>query len=247
MRRFTATVLSLTAFCFVAENVLGQVTAGRQVLGCFGKSVPPASGIAVSSTAGEAAVGTAVGTNYVVTSGFHQPSSAGGLFFDVITGPSSCPTSTDGTAAVIGIRGCTPPYTVTWSNGVTGNQNERLAPGFHTVTVTASDCARTSEFEITADPEGTCVLRFFNAFSPNGDGRNDRWEIENIDLPEFSENRVEIFNRWGTTVWSGTNYNNRDVVWAGETSGGNALPDGTYFFVAVVGGTTHKGYVELTK
>lgn len=216
-------------------------------MGCFGRSVPPASGIAVSSTAGEAFSGTSFGALYTVTAGFHQPASAGGLFFEITTASSSCPTSTDGTAALTGIRGCTPPYEVTWSNGVTGIQNDRLAPGFHTVTVSTADCERTAEFEIVADPEGNCILRFFNAFSPNGDGRNDRWEIENIGLPEFSDNRVEIFNRWGAVVWSGRNYNNRDVVWAGETAGGNPLPDGTYFYIAEVAGVTHKGYVELTK
>lgn len=250
MRQKAFTVLALSVFMLCSGLCFGQPGLSRQVIGCFGASIDLNQTKSFAYTGGEAVIGTATSESYVLTQGFHQPRSAAApaLFFNLTTGPTSCPTSSDGTASVTGITGCTPPYEVTWSNGVSGLKNERLTSGFHTVTVTSADgCERTLEFETAADPEGNCLLRFFNAFSPNGDGKNDVWEIENITLSEFRSNRVEIFNRWGQTVWKGSNYNNRDVVWAGETLNGNALPDGTYFFIAEVAGVSHKGYIELTK
>lgn len=68
-------------------------------------------------------------------------------------------------------------------------------------------------------------LKIPNAFSPNGDGINDTWVIENVNnYPHLS---VEIYNRWGQmihsqkgkfTPWNGT-YNNKPV------------PIGTYYYL----------------
>jgi gliding motility-associated-like protein len=91
------------------------------------------------------------------------------------------------------------------------------------------------------------MLRFFNAFTPNGDGKSDAWTIENITLPEFSANKVEIFNRWGQSIYTADNYNNADVVWKGESPAGQNLPAGTYFYVVNVAGMVHKGYIELIR
>ena len=38
-----------------------------------------------------------------------------------------------------------------------------------------------------------------NAFSPNNDGKNDRWEI--LEINRFNEARIKIFNRWGVLVY----------------------------------------------
>ena len=38
-----------------------------------------------------------------------------------------------------------------------------------------------------------------NAFSPNNDGKNDRWEI--LEINRFNEARIKILNRWGVLVY----------------------------------------------
>ncbi len=217
------------------------------MIGSYGGSAPAGGSIGISFTAGEAVVNTLNAAPYALTQGFHQPKSGDPLRFDLELGFASCPSSSDGVASVVNIRGCAPPYLVSWSNGISGTENDRLTPGPHSVTVTAGPCMLTQEFEMEFDPEGNCILRFFNAFSPNGDGVNDRWEIENIDLSEFHDNEVEIFNRWGQSVWKGRNYDNESVVWDGSGPSGKVLPQGTYFYLANVAGRVHKGYIELTK
>lgn len=239
--------LLFTCFCLVAIQVSAQVTISRQVLGSMGHTVSLPGGIELSATVGEPVVHTAVSGQYALSQGFHQPGIIGNIEFDVVTFNASCPTSTDGFAELENLSGCRPPYTITWSMGEEGTAANRLSPGSYAVTVQAGLCSLTKEFTISAGPESECQLRFFKAFSPNGDGKNDRWTIENINRPEFADSEVEIFNRWGQTVWSGEGYNNEDRSWSGKGKNGNELPDGTYFFVAKISGVTYKGYIELTR
>ncbi len=71
-----------------------------------------------------------------------------------------------------------------------------------------------------------------NAFSPDGDGVNDTWEIEGLNGPVGY--RLSVFNRWETKVYETTQYNND---WTGTSnvqsfiSSGNNLPEGTYFYL----------------
>jgi gliding motility-associated-like protein len=80
-----------------------------------------------------------------------------------------------------------------------------------------------------------------NVFTPNSDGINDLFEIEN--LPENTE--VIILNRWGNVVFSSTNYQNN---WDGKDSSGMELVDGvyTYKFKAFSGKLVH-GFVHLMR
>lgn len=71
----------------------------------------------------------------------------------------------------------------------------------------------------------TDPLKVPNAFTPNGDGFNDVWEIDRVEL--FPNVIVEVFNRWGQRVFSSVGYNN---PWNG-TNDGNYLPEGTYYWV----------------
>jgi len=89
------------------------------------------------------------------------------------------------------------------------------------------------------------TLVFYTGITPNGDGSNDTWVIDNIEL--YPDNSVSIFNRWGIEVWSGNRYDNSTVVWKGQNSAGQPLPDATYFYVAKVSGVTYKGWVQLTR
>jgi len=228
------------------SDLQGQVVIGRQVIGSNGATISTPN-TTFSFTTGEAVAKTASAESYIITQGFHQPTVSSEINFELKIKIASCATSTDGGAKVNSIIGCEPPYTVFWSNGLSGESVNRLAPGGYTVTVSSSTCSVTREFVVPTDPDGDCFLTFFTAFSPNGDGVNDVWKVENIFRPEFAANRFEIFNRWGNLAWSGERYDNANVVWHGESQSGNPLPDGTYFFVANIVDVVHKGFIDLTR
>ena len=75
-----------------------------------------------------------------------------------------------------------------------------------------------------------------NVMTPNGDGRNDIFMIQNIE--KFPKNNVQVFNRWGVEVYSTKGYNPmNDNVFRGFSDGrttvrrGERLPTGTYYYV----------------
>jgi gliding motility-associated-like protein len=240
----------LFAFISLAllSSVQGQVVLDRQVVGSSGGSFSLDGNVVLDQTVGESVISTIGNNGFTLTQGFHQPLTSGLLSISIETTLSSCPTSSDGSAYISSLTGCIPPYEIVWSNGVVDVDSlDRLLPGLYSVTVFSGFCQETVEFEVLAGPAANCALRIFNAFTPDGDGKSDTWEIENIDLAEFSENKVEIFSRWGQQVFSARNYNNDDVVWNGESESGTELSSGTYFYIIEAGGTTFKGYIELIR
>jgi gliding motility-associated-like protein len=86
-------------------------------------------------------------------------------------------------------------------------------------------------FEADLEIEVFGDIVVYNGISPNGDLKNDTWEIEYITLfPDTQNNRVTIYNRWGDVVWEATNYDNDNVVFTGLNNNGSELSTGTYFY-----------------
>jgi gliding motility-associated-like protein len=88
--------------------------------------------------------------------------------------------------------------------------------------------ARVEEIITFTVTEKNSNVTVYNALSPNGDGKNDVVEIDNIDL--YPNNKFKVFNRWGDKVYAEDGYNGKDVAF----TGGN-LPDGTYYYVLELG------------
>ncbi|RYY90167.1 MAG: T9SS type B sorting domain-containing protein [Chitinophagaceae bacterium] len=82
-----------------------------------------------------------------------------------------------------------------------------------------------------------------NVFTPNGDGRNDRWEIE--ALAAYRNYTIDLFNRFGQPVLHSVN---SFAGWDG-TLKGKPLPVGTYYFVLSIGDTAQRlsGFVDLLR
>jgi gliding motility-associated-like protein len=103
-------------------------------------------------------------------------------------------------------------------------------------------------YTITARGQGNCTASDFltvkilrkvkvpNAFSPNGDGINDTWVLENlVDYPGAT---VEIFNRYGQRVFRSNGYSR---PWDGRYNG-QPLPVATYYYVIKL----NSGFEPLT-
>lgn len=125
--------------------------------------------------------------------------------------------------------------------------------GDYTVTATdTSGCQSTASMEVIVN---NCGIIISEAMTPNGDGENDVFFIENLGA--YPKTSVTIFNRWGSTVYESDDYMND---WDGRSTnslniGGDQLPEGTYFYVIKLGGdpfegtygTIFKGYVYLKR
>jgi gliding motility-associated-like protein len=109
----------------------------------------------------------------------------------------------------------------------------------------SSEC---TEEELTIEVGGDITI--YNAVSPNGDGSNDSFIIQYIDIfPDTQSNKVSIYNRWGDVVWEGTDYDNSSVVFDGSNKDGKNLPTGTYFFKIEFpsGGKSKTGFLSLKR
>ncbi|WP_158825875.1 gliding motility-associated C-terminal domain-containing protein [Mucilaginibacter lacusdianchii] len=94
----------------------------------------------------------------------------------------------------------------------------------------------------SSDTKSILGLDIPNVFTPNGDGKNETFEIP--ELSSFTENEIIIVNRWGNSVYEKKNYRNE---WTGE-----GLNEGTYFYVLKVKTSrgnweVYKGYVTLLR
>ncbi|RPD39472.1 gliding motility-associated C-terminal domain-containing protein [Chitinophaga barathri] len=81
-----------------------------------------------------------------------------------------------------------------------------------------------------------------NVFTPNGNGRNDKFVIRGLEL--YVENELLVFNRWNANVYHKKNYQND---WDGS-----GLNEGTYFYILKVKDSdnvwhTYKGNVLILR
>ena len=92
----------------------------------------------------------------------------------------------------------------------------------YTLTVKNSDnCTATDNAIVTVLPY---CIKVMNAFTPNGDGMNDKWLVTNGGCT--TEIKVAVYNRYGSVIYTNNNYSND---WDG-TYKGKPVADGTYYY-----------------
>ncbi|HKR05631.1 MAG TPA: gliding motility-associated C-terminal domain-containing protein [Bacteroidia bacterium] len=107
--------------------------------------------------------------------------------------------------------------------------------GLYEVEVTdANGCTSKLAVEVIDDP---CAIIIPNVITPNGDGNNETFYIENIET--HPGNNIKIFNRWGNNVFETDNYHN---TWNGED-----LPAGTYYYILSTAEKTYNGTITLIR
>ncbi|HWI93062.1 MAG TPA: gliding motility-associated C-terminal domain-containing protein [Flavisolibacter sp.] len=98
-----------------------------------------------------------------------------------------------------------------------------IAAGFTAKTMGGSVDSTADFYVVKLLPEQDLYIP--NAFTPNGDGLNDVWNLS--FLSAFPQCKVEIFNRWGQLIFSSRGY---QTPWDG-TYKGTKLPAGIYCYV----------------
>jgi len=135
-----------------------------------------------------------------------------------------------------------------WAGNSTGLQGSIFVPfgipvGHYPLVYTVTDgvCPVTVNMDLEVDDEcgvlpcGNVVVH--NAFSPNGDGNNETFQIDGIADECIVSNSIEIYNRWGVLIYETSMYDNLVRVFKGfsegrvTVSGSEELPTGTYFYL----------------
>ncbi|SMC67494.1 Ig-like domain-containing protein [Pedobacter africanus] len=113
----------------------------------------------------------------------------------------------------------------------------------YTVTATnVSGCIQTQSVTIVVN-EDFAKIKAANILTPNGDGYNDKWVIDNIDF--YPNNEVKIFDKSGRLMYNKRGYDNS---WDG-TFNGIALNEGTYYYIVDFGDRTRvfKGFITIVR
>lgn len=118
-------------------------------------------------------------------------------------------------------------------NGIPQNSNILLNP-----TATSYVIQVESATGCRSEPKTVYFIKIHNVFTPNSDGINDFWTIEN--LGKMQEVQVKVVDRFGQLVYdfsansstyntSGSAGSGRDPVWDGKING-RPLPTSTYWY-----------------
>lgn len=138
----------------------------------------------------------------------------------------SCPDEMDGSIA-LSVTAGDGPFIFEWADElVTDSLRTDLAAGTYALTVTdVNGCASLYTYDVLATVEANCNLpqrQWYapNAFSPNDDGRNDRFTFygnEEMDQIEV----LEIFDRRGSLVFrvEHISFNDETLGWDGRLKG----------------------------
>jgi len=133
-----------------------------------------------------------------------------------------------------------PTFTVTYTGFVNGDGPSQLVM-LPTVTTTAIVSSPVGQYPINVDGASAknYVITYVpgileiitgevstpNAFTPNGDGINDTWDIKNLNL--YAGCTIEVLNRYGQKIYYANGY---PAPWNG-TLNGHPVPVGTYYYI----------------
>lgn len=131
-----------------------------------------------------------------------------------------------------------PTYATTsfvWNDGSQDSTLTVSQAGQYWVQVPSARCAIRDTINVQVLD---CPGEIPNVFTPNGDGKNDAFQIANIELIPW---RLEIYNRWGRRVYESDAYRND---WRGE-----GLPSGVYYYGLSNAQTKRqlKGWVQIIR
>jgi gliding motility-associated-like protein len=118
-------------------------------------------------------------------------------------------------------------------------RNSNIAPSGNLI-----QCADTAANTILVIND---FLQFPNVVSPNGDGINDRFVIQNlVEGMGYPINTLDIYNKWGSRVYHKENISKDEDFWNPE-----GMPTGTYFYrfsaKGYNGNIEHNGAIEVVE
>jgi len=148
------------------------------------------------------------------------------MIIEPILKRSSCPDIQDGFIE-LNISGGIGYYSIFWSNGSTEEDLYNMRSGKYTVFIYDENSCELKADIILPSGKDFCV-DIPSAFSPNNDGSNDKWSID--DMEELYPNAdIEVFDRRGVRVFYSRGYSESEF-WDG-TYQGKDLPMDSYYYI----------------
>ena len=95
---------------------------------------------------------------------------------------------------------------------------------YHLIVTDIEGCQSYDTLTITVSDDMKLVV--MNILTPDGNGKNDKWVIRNIE--SYPDAKVYVYDRWGSEVFFTENYQND---WTGMNKNNDILSDGTYYYV----------------
>jgi gliding motility-associated-like protein len=136
-------------------------------------------------------------------------------------------------------------FSSTLQNPIILNANDSIVGIFTLIVSNSNSCTSQDTISVFIDCDNITEIVVPNVFTPNGDGENQLFKINNAaDLKDI---QVDIYDRWGLKVYS---WNKLNDAWDGKTRSGLECPDGTYFYLINAStlrgkALTQKGYLSL--
>ncbi len=144
----------------------------------------------------------------------------------------SCPNEATGRIQLSTLSG-SPPFEFQWIDGIlTDSVAEQLSTGNYSLTITDNNnCSQVFDFTVplhsSSSFDAACTSQWYapTAFSPNGDGFNDRYTFYANERALRIE-QVQIWDRWGNQVFGANDipFNDELLGWDGKLKGKDMLP-----------------------
>ncbi|HOY31343.1 MAG TPA: choice-of-anchor L domain-containing protein [Bacteroidales bacterium] len=101
-----------------------------------------------------------------------------------------------------------------------------------------------AEYQLIVRAMQPSSMKVPNIFTPNGDGKNDEFQIESEGIRSLE---IAIFNRWGKKLYSNSFSDfsvvkTRESIWDGTSKSEGKCADGTYFYFIDAIGYDKKEY-----
>lgn len=138
----------------------------------------------------------------------------------------SCIGNNDGMIELF-VTGGIKPYSFNIGNEITSDSTiiYNLYEGEYSIEISDKNICTTKINNIKLIDNFIDCLQIPNAFTPNGDGTNDKWIIEGIN--DFPDAKIEVYNQWGQIVFRSSKNNNME--WNGKQNN-KLVPPGSYIY-----------------
>ncbi|WP_439696976.1 PKD domain-containing protein [Mucilaginibacter sp. AW1-7] len=226
-------IITLAAVPPICPEATAIQLAPLSIVGQPGSGSYYGSGVSLNGLFNPAVAGVGtVNINYVYTTANSCPDT---VSQQIVVSPSPIVTSEgavtmlEGAAITLKASAAGHNLSYKWYPSIGLDHDDVLNPiaspkettGYRLTVTSAEGCSSSADVTVK-------VLKYLvipNAFTPNGDGRNDVWDVKYLN--DYPDNTVAVYNRYGQKLFSSVGY---PVPWDGRYNG-NYLSPGTYYYI----------------